>query len=194
MTDNKKADYLDFFKTVGESKRLLRSGWVREKVKDPESVAEHSFRVSVLAMVLSDQLRVDKKKIMKMALIHDLSMTFTGDIVWVRGGIVDLQEREKKEKEEIKGMVNLFSLIEDGEKYIKIFEEMTLMTTHEAKIFWQLDKLEMALQAFEYEKEQGKRLNEFFTTADLYINEPILREILNEIMREREKASEARSI
>ena len=35
------ADYLDFLKTVGKSKRLLRSGFVREQVVNPESVAEH---------------------------------------------------------------------------------------------------------------------------------------------------------
>jgi len=63
-------DYLGFLKEVGKSKRLLRSGWIREKVNDPESVAEHSFRVGVLAMVLSDAIKVDKDKLIKMALLH----------------------------------------------------------------------------------------------------------------------------
>ena len=62
---SRKLSYLDFFKTIGASKRLLRSGWVRENVKDPESVAEHSFRVGVLAMVLADQIgnNLDKNKL-----------------------------------------------------------------------------------------------------------------------------------
>lgn len=180
-----KVDYLDFFKTVGKSKRLLRTGWVREKIKDPESVAAHSFRVGVLAMILADKLGVDKEKLIKMALIHNIGEAITGDIVWIRWGVVDLKAREKKEKEEIKHIVSLFSNIDEGEEYIRIFEEMTLMATREAKIFWQIDKLEMALQALEYEETQGKKLNEFFSTADLYIKEPFLRGIFDEILKER---------
>lgn len=178
--------YLDFFKTVGKSKRLPRTGWVREKIKNPESAAEHSFRVGVFTMMLADRLAVNKDKLMKMALIHDLGVAITGDIVWVRWGVVDLKAREKKEREEIKGVVSLFSDIEGGREYIKIFEEMILRSSKEAKIFWQIDKLEMALQALEYEQEQGKNLDEFFATADLYIKHPILREMFEEMIKQRE--------
>ncbi len=182
----KKQDYLNFFKTVGKSKRLLRTGWVREKVKNPESIAEHSFRVGVLAMVLSDKLEVNKEKLIKMSLIHDLGETFTGDIVWTRGELVDIKIRENKEKEELKGLVRLFSDIEDGEKFVDIFEEMIQSSSKDAKIFWQIDKLETVLQAFEYEEEQGIIIEEFFLNADLFIKDKILREIFEEILKERE--------
>lgn len=183
---SKKHDYLDFFKTVGKSKRLSRTGWVREKIKNPESAAEHSFRVGVIAMTLADKLEVNKDKLMKMALIHDLGTSLTEDMVWIRWGIVDLKARDRKEREEIKGMVSLFNDIEGGREYIKIFEEMTLRSTKEAKIFWQIDKLEMALQALEYEQEQEKNLDEFFATADLYIKHSVLREMFEEILFQRE--------
>ena len=102
MAVNKKPDYLDFLKNVGKSKRLLRTGWVREKVKDPESVAEHSFRVSVLAMVLTDKLGydLDKNKLIKMALLHDLGEVITGDIVTERFDVIDIKKRDAKEKDE----------------------------------------------------------------------------------------------
>ncbi len=183
---SKKQDYLNFFKTVGKSKRLLRTGWVREKVKNPESIAEHSFRVGVLAMVLADELKINKEKLMKMALIHDLGETSTGDIVWTRGELVDIKTRELKEKEELRGLIRLFSNIEDGEKFIKIFEEMVNSSTKDAKIFWQIDKLEMVLQAFEYEEEQEVLLEEFFLNADLFIKDKIIREIFEEILGERQ--------
>ncbi len=182
---SKKQGYLDFFKTVGKSKRLPRTGWVREKVKNPESAAEHSFRVGVFAMMLAERLGVDKDKLMKMALIHDLGAALTEDMVWIRWGVVDLKARDRKEREEIKGIVSLFNDIEGGKEYVKIFEEMTLRSSKEAKVFWQIDKLEMALQALEYEEEQGKNLEEFLTTADLYIKHPILREIFEEILNQR---------
>lgn len=181
-----KNKYLDFFKTVGKSKRLPRTGWVREKIKNPESAAEHSFRVGVLTMMLAERLGVDKDKLMKMALIHDLGAALTEDTVWIRWGVVDLKARDKKEREEIRGIVSLFSNIPGGKEYIKIFEEMTLRSSKEAKIFWQVDKLEMALQALEYEQEQEKNLDEFFATADLYIKHPVLREMFEEILSQRE--------
>jgi len=183
---SKKQDYLNFFKTVGKSKRLPRTGWVREKIKNPESAAEHSFRVGVIAMTLADKLEVSKDKLMKMALIHDLGTALTEDMVWIRWGVVDLKARDKKEREEIRGIVSLFSNIPGGKEYIKIFEEMTLRSSKEAKVFWQIDKLEMALQALEYEQEQKKNLDEFFATADLYIKHTILRGMFEEILSQRE--------
>lgn len=187
---SKKADYLDFFKTVGKSKRLLRTGWVREKVKDPESVAEHSFRVSVLAMVLSDKLghKLDKEKLIKMAILHDLGEVITGDIVTERHDIIDLAKRDEKEKEEKEGIREIFDKIGEGDEYVKIFDEMIGRTTPEAKVFWQFDKLEMALQAYEYEEEQGKDLEEFFISVGLYhVREPLIKEIFDELIKKRRK-------
>ena len=50
-------------------------------------------------MVLADKLLINKEKLMKMALIHDLGETSTGDIVWTRGELVDIKTREIKRKE-----------------------------------------------------------------------------------------------
>lgn len=187
---SKKVDYLDFFKTVGKSKRLLRTGWVREKVTDPESVAEHSFRVSVLAMVLPDKLgyNLDKNKLIKMAILHDLGEVITGDIVTERYDLIDIEKKNEKENEEREGIREIFGKIGEGEQYVKIFDEMINRTSPEAKAFWQFDKLEMALQAHEYEEEQGKDLEEFFTNVSLYhVREPLIRKIFDEIMKKRKK-------
>lgn len=184
---SKKPSYLDFFENVGKSKRVLRSGWVREKVNDPESVAEHSFRVGVLAMVISDKLNphLDKNKLIKMALLHDLAEVITGDEVIDRWGIIDVKKRDKREDIEEKGIRKIFDKIDQGDEFVGIFHEMISRLTPEAKVFFQLDKMEMALQAFEYEKEQGKNLEEFFITASLYIKEPLLKKIFDEILKKR---------
>ena len=134
---SKKLSYLDFFKTVGKSKRILRSGWVRAKVKDPESVAEHSFRVGFLAMVLSDKLSVglDKNKLIKMSLLHDLAEVITGDIVVERGDIIDIKKRGEKEGIEETGIKKIFDKIGQEKEYVSIFHEMISRITPEAKIF-----------------------------------------------------------
>lgn len=184
----KKIDYLDFFKTVGKSKRLLCSGFVREKVKNPESVAEHSFRVSVLAMVLSDKLGypLDKDKLIKMALLHDIGEIATGDIVVQRGEVIDLKLRDEKEKEEKKGIREIFGKLGEGEEYGTLFEEMIERATPEAKVFWQFDKLDLALNALECEEEEEeKNMEEFFLDASTHVRDPLLKEILNKIIESR---------
>ncbi len=176
---------VEFLSTTGKSKRILRSGWIREKVKNPESVAEHSFQLSVLAMILSDQLGVDKEKLIKMAILHDLGEVITGDIVWSRGEIMDIKKRIEKENQEKEEIAALFKIIGKESGYRKIFEEMIERTSQEAKILWELDKLEMALQALAYEKEQNKNLDEFFINADLQIHSKTLRRIFKEILKQR---------
>ncbi len=66
------SNLIKFAKIVGKLKRLKRTGWVKNNIIDPESVAEHSFRLAVLTMVLAPKVGVDQLKTTKMALIHDL--------------------------------------------------------------------------------------------------------------------------
>lgn len=182
--------YLNFFEMVGKSKRIPRTGWVREGVHDPESVAEHSFRVGVLAMVLTSELgyNLDQGKLMRMALLHDLGEVITGDIVTERWDVIDIKRRDEKEQEEREGIREIFGKIGKGNKYVEIFDEMIGRVTPEAKIFWQLDKLEMALQAYDYEKEQGKDLEEFFLSVGLHhVREPLLRRLFDALVKRRPK-------
>ncbi len=122
-----------------------------------------------------------------MAILHDLGEIVTGDVIWSRGKIIDIKKRAEKEALEKKGIEMVFGIIGMSNEYVKIFGEMIERTTQEAKIFWQLDKLEMAAQALEYEKSQNKKLDEFFINADLQISSVPLRKILREILKQRSK-------
>lgn len=175
----KPEDILKIVKIIGLSKKIKRSGWVRENIENPESVAEHSFRVIVLAMLLGPVLNVNEEKLVKMAIIHDLGEVITGDIVTERGEKVDKELKNKKEEKEeriIKELLEGF-----GRDYHELFHEMIQRETEEAQIFWQLDKLEMAIQASEYEEEQNKNLEEFFVNAKANILHKKLKEIVNAI-------------
>ena len=172
-------DLIHFAQEVNKSKRIKRTGWLLEGIAAPESVAEHSFRLVVLAMVLGEYLEVDSEKLVKMAIIHDLGETITGDLVVERGKTINEEYKKRKEELEEKGIETLFKPF--SKKYKAIFHEMIARKTKEAQIFWQLDKLEMALQAKEYEEKQKKHLPEFFENASLYIVHPLLKKILHEI-------------
>src|SRR5258706_12381972 len=67
-------------------KRLERTGWtLRGLPNGTESVAAHSFGVSVTAMLLADEIKsrgldVDIERVLKMALLHDWAETRVGDM------------------------------------------------------------------------------------------------------------------
>ncbi len=178
-------DFLDLALRIGELKKLKRSGWVREKVKNPESIADHSFRTTILAMVLAPLLNLDQNKLIKMALVHDIGEVESGDVVWERGDFGDEEERKKKEEIEKKAIGRIFKKF--GEEYINLFRELLERKSDEAKVLWQIDRLERMIQAMEYEKNQGVDLSEFFANAEKNITDPKLREIMQQILTQRAK-------
>lgn len=176
---------LDFAFILGKLKTLQRTGWVIHKVPNPESVAEHSFRMAVLAMVVAEKVNADKNKVVKMALIHDIGEAEIGDIVTQKSG-ADLSNLSTKLNHERTAFQNIFSLVEDTE-YLQLFDEFEANQTKEAKLIRQLDKLEMFIQAYEYEKKYKLNLQDFFANADTKIVDPELKKILAEIFKLRDK-------
>lgn len=175
---------LKFLIKVGKLKKIKRTGWIREGIKDPESVAEHSFRLIVLSMIFAPILKVNQEKLIKMAIVHDLGETEIGDLVVDRGGLKDLILRQKRENKEEKIIREMFKGLEE---YSDLFKEIVERKTKESQILWELDKLETSVQAYEYEKEQKINLSEFIENAASYMKEPKLKEILEEIKKFRKE-------
>jgi len=142
---------LEFFSKVGKLKELPRTGWVETGIGKPESVADHCFRTSVIAMVLSDLQGHDTAKAVRMALLHDLAETETGD----------LTPGQKKERgpslmtEEEGAVARLLSGLPGdlAERYMELWEELREGASPEAEVVANADKLEMVLQALEYEED-----------------------------------------
>lgn len=107
-----------------------------------ESVAEHSWRISLMAMLLKPEFpEADMDKVIRMCLIHDLGEAFTGDIP----AFEKSKDHEQKEEQLFHGWVS--SLPEDvrGE-FTALLAEMEAMNTLEAKIYKALDKIEALIQ------------------------------------------------
>jgi putative hydrolase of HD superfamily len=140
----------------GKLKRLPRTGWVRNAVNDPESVADHSMRVAFLAMTICPP-EVNQSKAVQMALIHDLAESTVGDITPLEAVTVeDKLGREKAAWREVSRSLS-------NDTMEQLWLEMEGGETLEAKFVYQLDKLEMLIQAEEYEKLQpGLDLDAFF--------------------------------
>lgn len=178
---------VNFTKTIGKLKKVKRTGWLVAGIKNPESVAEHSFRLAVLCMILAKKFNLDTEKLVKMALIHDLAESVVGDLVLERGRNIVMDPKKKFKLEE--GAINkLISQIDEGEEYIKLWYEFHDLKTPEAQLLKQLDKFEMVVQALEYEGEvDSKKLDEFWHNTRKHLKEPELLLLLEELSELRDK-------
>jgi putative hydrolases of HD superfamily len=176
-------------KEIGKIKKVKRSGWTREGIEDPESVADHSYRVAVMAVIFGDKLGVDTNKLIKMALMHDLGEGVIGDVIDQRGIKTDIKLKEEKDKEKIEKVKQIFSSGDENSTFSELQEESLGVGSEEAKMLKQLDGLEMAVQALEYEEETGRDLTEFFDNATMRIENEYLKKLLNEVKSSRPKKS-----
>ncbi|MEE9586191.1 MAG: HD domain-containing protein [Nitrososphaerales archaeon] len=156
---------IKFLKTAGRLKKEPRRGWViRAGVSNPESVADHTFRLVLLSMLLGDLRGLDTEKMMKLAVIHDLGESLTGDLT-----PMDVEKIETKEKDEDTAMEEVLSNLPTKlrESYLKLWRDLCSRSSKEAKLVSEADKLEMALQASEYMEEgySKEMLSEFKISA-----------------------------
>lgn len=140
----------DFFYLVCELKKVRRKGW-KEKVgiEYPESVADHSYSTAIMAMTLTDSGNLNNEKIIKMALLHDLAESITGDFMPEE---ISKESKKIAENDAMKEILN--TLPENVAKhYNTIWQEYIEGASKEAILLHDIDKLEMAIQAAKYSSE-----------------------------------------
>ena len=106
-----------------------------------ESVADHCWRLSVMALLVADEFPdVDTQKVLKMCLIHDFGEALTGDIP-------SFYKTEEDEKKEASAIADLLKQLPESlsEEFAGLFAEMAELKTPEAKLFKALDKLEAVI-------------------------------------------------
>jgi putative hydrolase of HD superfamily len=100
-----------------------------------ESTAEHSWSVSMIVIVLMDELKkefgeIDQLKAIKLALIHDVVEIYAGDIL-----AFDTEARKEKEKVEAEALQKLMAIYPEFGRQLEAhwyeFEHKTIL---EAKI------------------------------------------------------------
>lgn len=122
-------------------------------LKHPESVADHSYRLAVMAMAYSDERGLDTERVVKMALLHDLPESLVGDTI--PGELTPQRKRSLEASALREIMKDLPS--ELRREYTTIWNEYEERRSPEAKLVFELDKVEMAIQAREYLSKGEKK-------------------------------------
>lgn len=151
---------------LGQLKDLPRSGWLCKSVQNPESVADHSFGVALLTLLLAPE-HLDRNKCLKLAIVHDLSEAIVGDYT-----PFDNISREEKSNLETKAQKKLVSELESAE-LAELFAEYEANQTPEAQFVHDIDRLEAVIQAKYYENNRpvSDLLSEFIEYASKHLND-----------------------
>ncbi|XP_033219437.1 HD domain-containing protein 2 [Belonocnema kinseyi] len=175
----------EFMELIGVLKHEKRAGWKLHNVSNPETIAGHMYRMAMLSFLIDSNENLDKNKIMQMTLIHDLAECIVGDIT-----PHDNITPEVKHEMEDKAMEQICQLLGDkGPEILEMFREYEQQQSPEAKYVKDLDRLDLLMQAYEYEKRDKTpgHLQEFFNAINGKIRHPFLNKIANEINEEREE-------
>lgn len=106
-----------------------------------ESVAEHSWRIALMAMLLQPEFPdTDIDRVIKMCLIHDLGEAFTGDIPTFDKTEADAE----KEDQLFARWVDTLPQSTRAE-FQSLLTEMAALQTPEARLYKALDKMEAVI-------------------------------------------------
>ena len=106
-----------------------------------ESVADHSWRIALMAMLLTPEFpEADMNKVLRMCLIHDLGEAFTGDIPTFDKTEADVQKEDRLYDAWVDTLPR-----ETKAEFSSLLMEMNALQTQEAKIYKALDKLEAVI-------------------------------------------------
>ena len=146
-------------------KNVLRTGWVRSGVDSPESVAAHSWGMSMLALKLTPS-HLNLERVLSMCIVHDVPEVRVGDLT-------PHDDTSTKAEDEHKAMQEL------APEWVALLEEYEQGETPESKFVKQLDKLDMALQAEIYQEAYHLPLTEFIDSARKRITDPALLSLIS---------------
>ena len=132
----KPEEYISFLSVIEKLKCNTRHSWTSSG--RAESVAEHSWRLAVMALLCADEFpKLDINKVIKMCLIHDFGEALTGDVP-------SFWKTDKHEEEEQQAIESLLGRLPEQlrSEFGALFAEMEAKETQEAKLYKALDNME----------------------------------------------------
>src|SRR6267143_2587919 len=174
---------VQFWEFAARLKSEARRGWLKKlRLQRTESVADHSFALSLLCLFEGERRGYNVERLLKLALLHDLEEAITGDLT---PQDKELRGEDVVRTQKISAREQLLSYFpqENQRAYRDLWSELENEKSKEAQLVHELDKLEMALQANEYARGgvEATKLKEFYESSMAAIKDPKLKRLLDEI-------------
>lgn len=168
-------------------KLLPRTGWLQRGVTNVESIAEHTFSLASLAMLVGDLLPdIDRSRLLAIALLHDLAEALIGDLPASARRLFGVAAKQEAERH---ALDELLHGLPQAAEYMELWTDYAEGGSREARLVKALDRVEMLAQALAYERAGHRAMAEFWYDIDL--NESCLREfplvqkLVTELLTER---------
>eukprot|EP01018_Ginkgo_biloba_P023918 Gb_23596 [translate_table: standard] len=154
---------IDFLTLCQLLKTTKRKGWLNHGIKNAESIADHMYRMAAMALIAVDVPGINRDRCVKMAIVHDIAEAIVGDITPSDG--IPKEEKSRREREALDEMCRVLGGGSRAEEIKELWNEYENNSSREANLVKDFDKVELILQALEYETEHGKILDEFFEST-----------------------------
>lgn len=196
---------LRFILEIGRLKSLPRNEWVIRKVKNPETIAEHTFLFTIASWILSEKKKkLNVETVLKMSLIYEICKVYAGDItpydelllnnkvkqeeILKRLPRTSRKEKEKKflkdYQKEKKALEKITSYLNDGLKkeIISLWNNCKQRETEEGRFVNQIYWLTTYLQALQY-FDKNKKFPIFAWHEQMreFIEDPILLDLMGKM-------------
>lgn len=199
-------DILNFLIEAGKLKKMPRTGFVWLGIKNPETIAQHAYRVAIMNWILGRKAKpeLNIERVIKISLVHDLCEVYAGDMTpywgllprdkvkrrevlkrWIRltKKIKEKRDRQKFQKEK-KSLQKLIKKLEPKlrKEIMDCWLDYERLSSNEGRFVKQGDKVETLLQALEYwgPKPNSPVFGWWEEVEDL-VDNPILLEFLEKI-------------
>lgn len=142
MTATDLAGVLDFLRAAEQLKTQTRSA--HTSTGRAESVAEHTWRLCLMALVLADEFPgIDAAKLLRICVVHDLGEAIGGDVP-----AVHQDAAAPKSAQERDDLLTLLAPLPAAKRdtILALWDEYEAAATPEAKLAKALDKFETILQ------------------------------------------------
>ncbi|KAH6916327.1 HD domain-containing protein [Coprinopsis sp. MPI-PUGE-AT-0042] len=192
-TGNPARDKLAFIHVLERLKTQKRTGWVNNGVRHLfPLISDHMYRMAMLSMLSTDE-SLDVSRCIQLSLVHDLAEAQVGDITPHEP--FTKEEKHALEKTAMQNFVQemLHGTPEVGQKIQSLWEEYEKQETSEARFVKDLDRFEMAAQAFEYERSTSIPLQPFFDSSIPKLQHPEVQSWGEALLAERERFHKTRA-
>ena len=154
----------EFLERLNNLKRIPRTGWLLCNIplSEVEDVAQHTFDVAAITLILTDELerggkKLDWERALSMAVVHDWAEASVGDFPYT--ALKHLGPVGTKKLIEKRALGDLLGGLPNEDRYLALWREYSEKGTPEAKLVHAADYLSMLVQAVKY-RERGNRSRE----------------------------------